>query len=163
MAWARFQASRWGSGMDAARRGQTDELADRLRMEELTLDAFDLVGAEPGEGSLVLGSRDACRTNRALNVNEGSAGRGTTLSNGHRLLFGRHGLVFFGHCQRSCSQYYLALCWLQSLRKAGRRVPAEDGCSRQFGSSRCKSKWGEVEAGQGDRWDGGAARGSLTC
>lgn len=120
MAWARFQASRWGSGMDAARRGQTDELVSKLGMGELALNAFDLVGAKASEGSLVLGSRDTCGTNRALDVDEGSASRGTTLSNGHRLLFGCHGLVFFGHCQRSSSRCYLVVFWVQKLGKGPR-------------------------------------------
>jgi hypothetical protein len=88
-----FQASRWGSGIEAVgelryqQRGpfaaaEQPELNCLGELENShTLDTLDLASSKTSKGTLVLGSREA-RANRTLKINGGTGAR-TALS-GHR-------------------------------------------------------------------------------
>jgi hypothetical protein len=59
---------------------------------ELTFDTLLVASSETSVGTLVLGSRDASRTDRADNVYDWGRRRGSSLPDGHSFsLFGSHG------------------------------------------------------------------------
>ena len=114
--WARFQASRWGSGIEAVVK-QGQYCPGKLRYYTVkmlhheggangwtqvlstwkrhTLNTLDLARAKPGHGSLVLGTRDARGADGSLDIDKGSTRRGPPLPKRHAELLGRHGRGIF--------------------------------------------------------------------